>query len=87
MYQAQSSESALSQRIIAKLRDNQGFFVAADDILHQSVTVYQNADLPTYVTRNFHKPCSQFTGANVGNRDAPAVESFQSLDLALFQAC
>jgi hypothetical protein len=81
MDQAQSTQGALSQWVVAQLRYDQPFFVADDDVFNHAAPVDQNADLAADIRGEFHKAGAKLMGAEFGRRYAPPVEALQSLDV------
>ena len=87
MDQAQPPQRMLAQRVVAQLGYDEPLFIANDNIFHHALAVDQDTDLAADVGGYLDETGGQLGGAELGRRDAPPVEAFQRLDLALFESC
>jgi hypothetical protein len=86
MNQPQAPKKFAPERKVGKLRDEETPFVADNDILHSAGAPDEDPDLATGLLGKFGHPPGQFIADDLFYRDAAAIESFQSIDLAFLEA-
>jgi len=77
----------LAQRVVAQLGYDQPLFIAYDNVFHHALAVDQDTDLTADIGGNLDEAGGQLGGTELGRWDAPPVEAFQRLNLALFEPC
>ena len=84
MNQAQATQRAFAKGVFAKLRNDQPFFIADDDIFNYALSADKYTDLTANFGREFYKTGCQFMGTKFRWLNTAAIESLQRTDLTLF---